>query len=104
MVLCFMVSQAGAAICFKYASAATGSAAWWFFAAGNVVGFCCTWSLTLALKDQNPNVIFAVCYGGAFLLLQFWSWWLFRVPMATWQWAGVGLIGLGIFLLQVKPA
>jgi multidrug transporter EmrE-like cation transporter len=104
MVFCFMVAQAGSAICFKYASAATGPAAWWWFIAGNAVGFNCTWSLTLALGGQQPNLIFAFCYGGGFLLLQGWSWWLFRAPMAPGQWAGVALIGAGIFLLQIKPS
>jgi multidrug transporter EmrE-like cation transporter len=102
MVLWFAAAQAGASLLFKLAGEATGSRAWWLFAAGNAVGFGCTLSLLWALKGQNPNVIYAACYGGGFVLLQILSWWLFHVSLSPWQWAGVVLIAVGIILLQVK--
>ncbi|HEY8240769.1 MAG TPA: hypothetical protein VIH35_04945, partial [Kiritimatiellia bacterium] len=76
---------------------------WWkYFILGNVVGFVCPVSLVLALRQANANLVYAICWGAAFCVLQFATWWLFKEPLSTWQWAGVALVGVGILLLQVR--
>lgn len=104
-VLCvagFIAANAGSSILFKYAADAKGSAALWKFVIGNFIGFVAPIALTFALKRSNPNITYALCYGGAFAALQLISWKLFNQSLGVVQWVGVGLVGAGILLLQVK--
>jgi multidrug transporter EmrE-like cation transporter len=104
-ILCvagFIAGNVGSSILFKYAADAKGSAALWRFVIGNLIGFIAPIALTFALKRSNPNLTYALCYGGAFAALQLASWKLFNQPLSVIQWAGVGLVGVGILLLQVK--
>jgi multidrug transporter EmrE-like cation transporter len=100
----FIAAQAGAALLFK-AQAGEGvySLRWWlFFAAGNAVGFGCPLALAVALRGTNANLVYALCYGGGFCLVQLATWWFFREPLSAWQWSGVGFVFLGLILLQVR--
>jgi multidrug transporter EmrE-like cation transporter len=54
------------------------------------------------LRQANANLVYAICWGAAFCVLQFATWWLFKEPLSTWQWTGVALVGVGILLLQVR--
>jgi multidrug transporter EmrE-like cation transporter len=103
-IVLFILTNAGSALLFKLASGcAVFSVPWWkFFVAGNVTGFFCPVALVFALKGTNANVVYAVCWGGAFCLLQFAAWWFFRQPLSVWQWIGVSLVATGILLLQVR--
>ncbi len=98
----FIVAQTGAALLFKIgASADPQTLRWWLlFAAGNAVGFGCPVALSVALRGTNANLVYALCYGGGFCLLQFATWWFFREPLSLLQWSGIGLIGAGLLLLR----
>jgi multidrug transporter EmrE-like cation transporter len=56
----------------------------------------------MALRDTNPNLIYALCLGGSFCALQLASMLLFKQPLAPVQWAGVSLVALGVILLAFK--
>jgi multidrug transporter EmrE-like cation transporter len=99
-VVGFILAQVAATLSFKVAADRAGWEALRWFIIGNVVGFLCPVCLTLALRGTNANVIYAVCYGVAFCLIQVGAWWLFRQALTPYQWTGIGLVALGIVLLQ----
>lgn len=98
----FVVFQVNGSLCLRMAAERTGVNALAFFAAGNVIGLCGTIFLTLALRGQNPNVIFALCQGLGFCVLQLAAYFLFRVPLSPFQWLGVSLIAGGVVCLQFR--
>ncbi|MEW6156543.1 MAG: hypothetical protein AB1813_03885 [Verrucomicrobiota bacterium] len=103
-VLAFILASAGSGIYFKLAAENHGRTAWWYFIIGNFIGVICPIALTFALKYGHPNVIYALCFGGAFALLQIASWRFFKQPLSFWQWAGVCAVAAGIVLLHVREA
>jgi len=66
------------------------------------VGLAVSISLTLALRGTNPNVIYAMCLGGAFCALQLASTLLFKQPLSPVQWVGISLVAIGLVLLPLK--
>ena len=98
----FVLGQVGASLSFKMAATRDGMPALWWFVAGNIVGFACPVCLTLALKAAHANVVYALCFGISFCLLQIAAWSIFRQPLSTAQWSGVALIAIGIVLLQMR--
>lgn len=63
---------------------------WWLFGfiVGNIVGFVCPIVITLALKIGSPNLVYAMCLGIGFALLQVCSAILFKESLSVWQWGG----------------
>src|SRR3989338_6797111 len=103
LILGYLLTFLGVNLSMKVATQKSGTPAFsWWFIGGNAVGFFCTIFITLALKDRNPNLIYALCVGGGFCLLQVASFLIFREPLGAWQWAGVLLIGIGIICLQIQ--
>jgi multidrug transporter EmrE-like cation transporter len=102
-ILGFGLSQAASALFFKLAANSPfGTLAWWvYFGAGNLVGFGCPVALSFALRGTQANVVYALCYGGGFCLIQIATWLIFRQPLSPLQWGGVALILGGILLLQL---
>ncbi len=98
----FVAFWVNGGLCLKMAAERSGWAAFGFFAAGNAIGFCGTVLLTLALRGQNPNVIYALCHGLGFCVLQVASYFLFKVALSPPQWIGVSLIAAGIICLQLR--
>ena len=49
---------------------------------GNCVGLAVSISRTLALRGANPNLIYAMCLGGAFCVLQRVALFLFKQPLS----------------------
>ncbi len=94
----------------------TGAAVLWKFAAdsdhlsvrqivlfilGNLFGLTATVFLTIALKDNNPVLIYAILAGFGAISVYFALWMIFRPPMSAWQWVAIGLIVVGAGLLHV---
>lgn len=110
LVLGYAVSMTASNLCFKMVHTGPGwnwsepGMAWAWFFAGNVAGFFCPILITIALKQDNAQVIYALCLGIGFCLVQLGSFFFFREPLSWIQWSGITLIGLGVFLLQLKPA
>lgn len=103
LILGYFAAFIGVNLSMKLASHKTGMPAyWWWFIGGNVVGFFCTVFMVQAIKGQNPNLIYALCIGGGFCLLQIASFLLFREALSAWQWTGVALVGAGIICLQIQ--
>lgn len=98
----FIAAQVSSMLCFKFVAESSGKTALKLFLLGNGIGFFCTVFLPLALKNQNPNLIYALCLGGGFCLLQFFSYFFFNVMLSPWQWSGIGCVALGMILLQIK--
>ncbi len=104
LIVGFITFYTGDNVCLRYASERSGWPWFWWFAAGNALGFIATLMLTLALRAQHPNIIFALAQGGGFCVLQLTAFYLFRVPLSPVQWVGVALIALGIICVQLRPA
>jgi multidrug transporter EmrE-like cation transporter len=105
LVICvagFVAASTWSAIHFKFAADASGKKALWHFVAGNLIGALGPVALTLALKRISPSIGYALCYGCSFAALQLVSWRLFHQSLSVWQWSGIVLVGVAIFLLQVK--
>ncbi len=98
----FAVSQTGAYVCLRFASQQTGSRMIFIFLLGNVIGFGSPICLTMALKHANPNIIYAMCIGGSFFILQFVSSIVFNRPLNVLQWMGIMLIGVGLLFVQMQ--
>jgi multidrug transporter EmrE-like cation transporter len=101
-VVAFAISNAWSGIQFKFAAQSTGRTALLHFIIGNLIAACGPVALTFALKRGHPNVVYALCFGTAFVVLQLAAWRVFQQPLSLTQWAGVGCVGAGIFLLQVR--
>src|SRR5918992_785188 len=95
-VVGFIIASASSSITFKLAADSSGKRAIWYYVIGNVIGALGPLALTFALKRAGPNLVYALCYGGAFAILQIVSWRLFREPLSIYQWAGVACVGIGI--------
>jgi multidrug transporter EmrE-like cation transporter len=102
-IIGFIVFQVSGSLCLRMASERSGLSAFYFFAAGNAVGFVGTVFLTLALRGQQPNLIYALCQGGGFCALQLAAYLLFSMPLSTIQWCGIGLIASGVVCVQFRP-
>jgi len=97
-----MIASAAAAVQLKLAADNAGRTALWYFIMGNVIGFFGPLSLTFGLKYANPNIMYALCYGGALALTQIALWRMFKQPLSVWQWSGIITIGIGVILLQIR--
>lgn len=102
-VLGFVIANTWASILFKLAAENSGRKAIWYYVIGNIIGALGPLALTLGLKGGNPNVVYALCYGGAFTVLQIVSWRMFNQPLSSFQWAGIASVTVGIWLLQIGP-
>lgn len=102
LVLGVIVCQASGALCLRMAGNTAGRTAVLYFLAGNTLGFCGTVFITFALRQTNPNLIYALCQGIGFCVLQLAAFFLFRQPLTTVQWLGVMLIASGVVCLQVR--
>jgi multidrug transporter EmrE-like cation transporter len=100
LVVAYMSVNCIANLCFRLVVEPASALPIGYFIAGNGLGFVSTILLTLALKGQNPNIIYAICLGGGFCLLQVTSWFLFKSPLSPVQWAGITLVACGIFCLR----
>jgi len=101
-VVVFVLASVGSSLLFRVAAQHTGRTAISYFVLGNCVGLAVSISLTLALRGTNPNLIYAMCLGGAFCALQLTSALLFRQPLSPVQWVGVALVASGLALLPLK--
>lgn len=101
-IIGFVISQTGAYLCLRLASQRTGLQLYGMFLLGTSIGFGSPVCLTLALRNANPNLIYAFCIGGAFFVLQFASSIVFRQPLTGIQWTGILIIGLGLVLVQLR--
>lgn len=101
-VVVFILASVGSSLLFRVAAQHTGRSALLYFLLGNCVGLAVSISLTLALKGTNPNLIYAMCLGGAFCALQVASMILFKQPLSPLQWVGVAMVGGGLLLLPMK--
>ena|SRR5687768_8328293 len=99
-VVSFVIVNTWSAMLFKFAADYAGKKAVWYYVVGNLIGALGPLAMTLALKRGHPNVIYALCFGGAFAAVQIMSSRLFHQPLSAFQWAGVASVGIGICLLQ----
>jgi multidrug transporter EmrE-like cation transporter len=101
-VIGYAIASAGSCVFFKLAAQHAGKTALYYFVFGNVIGAMCPIALTLALRGTTPSIIYALCFGGAFALVQMITWHYFREPLSPWQWMGICLVGVGILMLQIR--
>ncbi len=101
-ILVFILASAGSSLLFRVAAQHTGRTTILYFILGNCVGLAVSSSLTLALRGTNPNLVYAMCLGGSFCLLQLASMLLFKQPLAPVQWVGVSFVAIGVVLLAFK--
>lgn len=100
LVFLYSAAMAGTNLLLKAAALHTGWRWWALFAAANAVGFTCVVVMPFALRLAPSNLVYALCIGGGFCLLQLAAWLLFREALSPWQWTGVACVALGIVLLQ----
>ena len=98
----FILASVGSSLLFRMAAQHAGRTMIVYFILGNCVGLAVSISLTLALRGTNPNLIYAMCLGGAFCLVQLASTLLFKQPLSPVQWVGVALVVSGLVLLPLN--
>ena len=103
LVVAFITFSVAGSLLLRVAGQHQGWPAVLIFILGNISGFVAATTLTLTLRGRHPNLIFAVCLGGGFCILQLLSRVLFKMPLTTWQWFGIGLIATGMLCLQIQP-
>ena len=101
-VVVFMFANTTSVVLFKVAAQSPGKKWIWYFLLGNGIGVLGPAAMTLALRESNPNLVYALCFCGAFALFQIVSWRLFQQPLSPVQWAGIACVGVGILLLQLR--
>ncbi len=101
-ILGFIASQTGAYVLLRLAAQEAGLKMYAIFFFGTTVGFGSPVCMTLALRQANPNVIYASCIGGSFFVLQFVSSVLFKQSLSFMQWAGILMVGSGLLLLHLN--
>ena len=101
-VVAFILASVGLSLLFRMAAQHTGRPAILYFILGNCVGLAVSISLMVALRGTNPNLIYAICLGGAFCTLQLVSILLFREPLSPMQWGGIAFVAIGFILLTLK--
>lgn len=101
-VVVFILASVGSSLLFRMAAQHGGRTTIIYFILGNCVGLAVSISLTLALRGTNPNLIYAMCLGGAFCALQLASALLFKQPLSHVQWVGIALVACGLVLLPLK--
>lgn len=99
-LMIFWTMQVVAQVFFKWGSIVPAN--WiWGFLGGNLFGFSSIWLLMLCYKAMNPNVILGISSGGAFLLSQIALAIIFKSKLDVLQWAGIGVIIVGILMLSI---
>ncbi len=101
-ILGFILSQTSAFLILRFASQNTGFKMVAIFLIGTTIGTGSPICMTIALRNSNPNLIYAACIGGSFFVLQVASSFIFRNPLTGMQWAGVLLVGSGLLLLPMS--
>lgn len=97
-------AHTGASICFKKAAQQNGTRALAIFAMGNVIGFINPICKTIALRNNNPNVIFAIMGGLGGVIFVFVINWVFEGKLTRSQWFAIMIIIFGSILLQLQPS
>lgn len=70
-----------------------------FFIIGNGIGVASTLILIWVYRRMNPNVALGLGIGSSFVLAQLAIAILFKSALSWPQWAGIGLVATGLFLL-----
>jgi len=102
LIVSFIAFQATGSLLLRVAGTKSNLQAFQFFVAANAFGFVGTIFLTFALRDRNPNIIYALCHGGGFCVLQLAAYFLFQIPLTVWQWIGIALVSVGVVCLQIR--
>lgn len=97
-------AHTGASIFFKKAAQQKGTRAMAIFALGNVIGFINPICKTIALRNNNPNVIFAIMGGLGGIIFVFVINWVFQGKLTRFQWFAILIIIFGSILLQFQPS
>jgi multidrug transporter EmrE-like cation transporter len=98
-----VAAHTGAAICYKKAAQQAGWRTIAIFVLGNAIGFFNPIFKTMALRNNNPNVIFAIMGGPGGILFIFVINWVFRGRLTRFQWFAILIIIVGSMLLQIQP-
>jgi len=102
LVAAFIMFSVTGSLLLRVAGQHHGWQAVLIFMLGNLSGFVAATTLTLTLRGRHPNLIYAVCLGGGFCLLQLMSRVFFKMPLTSWQWFGITMIAAGMIFLQVS--
>ena len=94
----FLVSQVALGLFLKWGSGAP-ERWWWGFLGCNAFGMTSSIFYMAVFRLLPPNMAVAYCAGGAFLMIQFALWMVYREPLAAGQWLDIALItcGIGLF-------
>jgi len=93
----------GGDVLLTFASGETGFTKLVFFIAALVAGIINPAFLTVVLKDNNPNIVYAT-FGGIGSVLLYWTLGvIFGKPFTFWHWIAIAVVIAGTILLQVKP-
>jgi multidrug transporter EmrE-like cation transporter len=71
-----------------------------YFVLGNIVGLTTTIGKTIALRDNPPNLIYALVSAPSVILIHLALAWKFNTNLVPMQWLAIGVIVCGAILLQ----
>lgn len=98
----YAAGMAGANLLLKLVAGQEGWRAWGLFAAANAVGFVCVAVMPFALRLAPAHQVYAWALGLGFCLLQVVAAFWFREALGVWQWVGMGLVGVGLAIMQLR--
>ena len=101
-ILLFWGMQVVANLLFKWGSLTPEN---WIkgFVGGHLFGVTSAWFMMILYKSINPNVVFGICFGGAFFCVQIAIARVFHSELAISQYIGIIAIVAGILLLANGP-
>jgi multidrug transporter EmrE-like cation transporter len=73
------------------------------FVFGNLTSFLGVIATTVALKNNEPNIVYATIGGPGAAVLHLTLAAVFQQGLPWWQWLAIGIIVLGATLLHVDP-
>lgn len=99
-----ILSLSGSAICFKYSADQWDSqqaASLIYFVLGNVVSLLGVTCTTVALRNNDTNVVYATIGGPGSAVLHVSLALVFQQALPWWQWLAIAIIVFGATMLHV---
>ncbi len=93
------------AVCWKLSAETIDVSPFWsmaYFVTGLIAGLLFSAGATIAMRNNNPNLVYAMIGGPGAVALHLTLVWVFDQSLLWQQWVAILLIVIGAVLLQVR--